>query len=820
MDMAYGRRWIWRIGNCEYAFSCVDLALIRRISFPGYSVLVTTKTLKNNVCCLNIIVILKLFLFSEFIIFLLLNLTIFFNSWIDKRSIINRVNTARLSINTASTNVNTGSLNINIVSPTVTTTPLEATHADFFGDETELDMSKITTTYLVPSTPNTRIHKDHSLDHVIGDVQSGVQTRRMTKTSNEQGFISAVYEGKTHEDLHTCLFACFLSQVEPKKGLHSRRGIDYNEVFALVARIEAIRLFLAHASFKNFVVYKMDVNSAFMYGKIKEEVYVCQPPGFEDPEFPNRVYKVEKALYGLHQAPRAWYETLSTYLLDNGFQRGQIDKTLFIKRVKGELTFFLGLQVTQKDDGIFISQDKYVDEILKKFGFSTVKTASTPMETSKPLLKDAEAEDVDISVTPKVHQSLWCERIFSTWKVNLNWAFVKNPVFHSKTKHIEIRHHFIRDSNEKKLIQMIKIHTDHNVANLLTKAFDVGRFQYLIATEYAQMMLKIVVDDAIQVSTIGLTYYCHIRYALTENPTIYVSLIQQFWQTATASTLDNIEIEITAAIDGKIKIVIEAYIRRHLKLEDFDGNSNLPTTEIFKQLALMGYGGAATTVTSLEVGQGSDRVVALETDLTQTKKVYGAAFTKLIKKVKRLEKKDKLNKSRRELRLVLSDKEDFTTANVPVTTAGAEISTASPEVKTAGDSVDDIAAKTLVYIKRSAVNTKDKGKGIMEESESPMTKTKRQQEQERLGYEVALRLQEQLDEEERIKADEELAQRLQAKEREIYSEAEKARLLAELINQRKRHFAQQRAEERRNKSPTQAQQRTYMSNYIKHMGKY
>ncbi|GJQ95125.1 hypothetical protein Tco_0006264 [Tanacetum coccineum] len=219
----------------------------------------------------------------------------------------------------------------------------------------------------------------------------------------------------------------------------------------------------------------------------------------------------------------------------------------------------------------------------------------------------------------------------------------------------------------------------------------------------------------------------HIRYALTENPTIYLSLIQQFWQTATASTLDNGEMEITATIDGKIKIVTEASIRRHLKLEDSDGISNLSTTEIFEQLALMRaqffklkdqqsqlspithpqgtevpqpnslphtnvadkasstgvdvrYGGAATTVTGLEAGQGSgnidktptmphdsplprvhtlgsdkDRmqhnelidlvtklsntVVALETDLTQTKKVYGATFTKLIKKVKRLEKK-------------------------------------------------------------------------------------------------------------------------------------------------------------------------------------
>ncbi|GJW86633.1 hypothetical protein Tco_0161973 [Tanacetum coccineum] len=197
-----------------------------------------------------------------------------------------------------------------------------------------------------------------------------------------------------------------------------------------------------------------------------------------------------------------------------------------------------------------------------------------------------------------------------------------------------------------------------------------------------------------------------------------------------------------------------------------------------------------------------------------TKKVYGAAFTKLIKKVKRLEKKDKLSKSKRKLKLVLSNKEgsdsdilapkdlskqgrkidqidedegitlvqmgvstastDFTTANVPVTTAGTEISIASPEVKTAGDSVDDITAKSLVYIRRSVAKTKDKGKGKM----------------------------------------------LQAEEREKYSEAEKARLLVELINQRKRHFAQQRAEERRNKPPTQAQQRTYMSNYIKHKGSY
>nr|GEV45867.1 putative ribonuclease H-like domain-containing protein [Tanacetum cinerariifolium] len=131
------------------------------------------------------------------------------------------------------------------------------------------------------------------------------------------------------------------------QGHTQREGIDYDEVFALVARIEAIRLFLAYASFKDFVVYQMDVKSASLYGKIEEEVYVCQPPGFEDPNFPDKVYKVEKALYGLHQAPRA-------------------------------------------------CQDKYVVDILKKFDFSTVKTTSTPMDPNKTLVKDAKAEDVDV----------------------------------------------------------------------------------------------------------------------------------------------------------------------------------------------------------------------------------------------------------------------------------------------------------------------------------------------------------------------------------------------------------------------------------------
>nr|GEU38885.1 putative ribonuclease H-like domain-containing protein [Tanacetum cinerariifolium] len=181
------------------------------------------------------------------------------------------------------------------------------------------------------------------------------------------------------------------------QGHIQEEGIDYEEVFAPVARIEAIRLFLAYASFMGFMVYQMDVNSAFLYGTIEEEVYVCQTLGFEDTNHLDKVYKVVKALYGLHQAPRAWYETLANYLLENGFHRGQIDQTLFIKKQKGDI-LLVQIYVKQKKDGIFTSQDKYVAEILKKFGLTKGKSASTPIGTKKPLVKDPDGEDVDVHI--------------------------------------------------------------------------------------------------------------------------------------------------------------------------------------------------------------------------------------------------------------------------------------------------------------------------------------------------------------------------------------------------------------------------------------
>ncbi|GJV58807.1 putative ribonuclease H-like domain-containing protein [Tanacetum coccineum] len=341
----------------------------------------------------------------------------------------NNINTASdgnntNNVNAVSSTVNTAGSEVNVVDPkTSIELPNDPNMPELkdivYSDDdedvgAEADINNLDTHIPVSPIPTTRIHKDHPVEQIIGDIYSAPQTRRMTKSVTEQAMFK-----------------------EPKKVIQALKDPSWIEAMQeelLQFKIEAIRLFLAYASFKDFVVYQMDVKSAFLYGKIEEEVYVCQPPGFEDPDFPDRVYKVEKALYGLHQAPRAWYETLSTYLLDNGFQRGKIDKTLFIKRDKGdillvqvyvddiifgstkkslctdfekimhkkfqmssmgELTFFLGLQVKQKEDGTFISQDKYVTEILKKFGFSDVKTASTPMETHKPLLKDADGEDVD-----------------------------------------------------------------------------------------------------------------------------------------------------------------------------------------------------------------------------------------------------------------------------------------------------------------------------------------------------------------------------------------------------------------------------------------
>ncbi|GJV36287.1 putative ribonuclease H-like domain-containing protein [Tanacetum coccineum] len=546
------------------------------------------------------------------------------------------------------------------------------------------------------------------------------------------------------------------------QGYRKEEGIDYDEVFAPVTRIEAIRIFLAFASYMGFIVYQMDVKSAFLYGKIDEEVYVSQPLGFIDPKYPKKVYKVVKALYGLHQAPRAWYATLSTFLLKNGYRRGTLDKTLFIKKDKndimlvqvyvddiifgstnrswcdefealtksrfqmssmGELTFFLGLQVKQKEYGIFISQDKYVAKILKKFDFVNVKTVSTPIETQKPLVKDKEASDVDahlyrsmigslmyltasrpdimfaicvcsrFQVTSKTSHlnavkrifrylkgkpklGLWYPRMSSfdleaysdsdyaganldrkpttgdcqflgrrliSWECKkqiivatsttvaeyvaaancygqvlwiqnqmLDYGFnfmntkiyidnesticiVKNPVYHSKTKHIAIRHHFIRDAYEKKLIQVLKIHTDDNVADLLTKAFDVSRdkdgIEALLLPNLFILALTIVSTDSAKLIPLGKDSTA-IETLKKIPPRRRLMGMQSFMRLLTflrEAPFTMLSLYITAKVAGKPVSISEASIRSDLLFDDADGIDSLPNQAIFDAIQLMGH---------------------------------------------------------------------------------------------------------------------------------------------------------------------------------------------------------------------------------------
>nr|GEW92940.1 uncharacterized mitochondrial protein AtMg00810-like [Tanacetum cinerariifolium] len=391
----------------------------------------------------------------------------------------------------------------------------------------EADFNNLETSITVSPIPTTRTHKDHPVSRIIGELSSTTQTRSMTKVIKDQGGLSQIF----NDDFHTCMFACFLSQEEPKR-------------------------------------------SAFLYGTIEEEVYVCQPPGFEDPDHPDKVYKVVKALYGLHQAHRAWYETLANYFLENGFHKGKIDQTLFIKKQKGEillvqiyvddiifgatkkdlcksfkklmkdkfqmssmgeLTFFFGLQVKQKKDGIFISQDKYVAEILKKFGLTKGKSASTPIDTDKPLLKDPDGEDVDVHIyrylKGKPHLGLW---------------YPKDSPFD-----------LVAYSDN-----------DYAGASLDKKS----------TTEGCQFLGCRMISWQCKKQTVVATSSTEAEYVAA----------------ASCCTQSNDVTRLQALVDRKKVVITEAAIRDVLRLDDANGVDCLPNEEIFAELARMGYENSST----------------------------------------------------------------------------------------------------------------------------------------------------------------------------------------------------------------------------------
>ncbi|GJY91721.1 putative ribonuclease H-like domain-containing protein [Tanacetum coccineum] len=296
--------------------------------------------------------------------------------------------------------------------------------------------------------PHEHIRKwtdSHPLDNIIGNPSRPVSTQKQLATDalwcfynfvlskvEPKNFTSAVTEDLPPPDSAMIIALKWIYKVKldeygdvlknkarlVAKGFRQEEGLDFEESFAPVARLEAIRIFIANAASKNMTVYQMDVKTAFLNGELKEEVYVHQPEGFVDPERPHHVYRLKKALYGLKQAPRAWYDTLSKFLLAQGFSKGVVDPTLFIRKtgkhtlhvqiyvddiifastdpkdcdrfsnemsskfqmsMMGQISFFLGLQISQNPRGIFINQSKYANEILKKFDLHKSDPVDTPM---------------------------------------------------------------------------------------------------------------------------------------------------------------------------------------------------------------------------------------------------------------------------------------------------------------------------------------------------------------------------------------------------------------------------------------------------------
>ncbi|GJQ99035.1 putative ribonuclease H-like domain-containing protein [Tanacetum coccineum] len=413
------------------------------------------------------------------------------------------------------------------------------------------DFNNMEPSTVVSPIPTTRVYSIHPRAQIIGDPKSTVPTRSMTKKNLEKHAFK-IQKVWTLVDLPSGKKAIGTKWVYRNKkdergivvrnkarlvaqGYKQEEDINYDKVFAPVARVEAIRLFFAFALFMNFLVYQMDVKSAFLYGIIEEEVYVCQPLGFVDPEFLEKVYKVEKALYGLHQALRAWYETLSTYLLENGFHRGKIDKTLFIKRLKsdillvqvyvddiifgskslcdefeqimhsrfqmssmGELTFFLGLQVKQKGDGSMIGLLMY-------------------LTSSRPDIMFSVCACSRFQVQQKVSHLNAVKRIFRYLKVAMQVpAWTGNP--------------------QQEVVSFMVQGQDTRIPQSGGPPIKVG-------------------DEAVH-KELG---------DIMERAATTASSLEVEQDSATARTRANGEVELTATIDGQVKTITEASLRRHLK---------------------------------------------------------------------------------------------------------------------------------------------------------------------------------------------------------------------------------------------------------------
>nr|GEX37534.1 hypothetical protein [Tanacetum cinerariifolium] len=501
----------------------------------------------------------------------------------------------------------------------------------------EADFTNLETTIIVSPIPTTRVHKDHPVAQIIGDLSSATQTRSMTRVAKDQGNIKLLKIQVRIEAMQKELLQFKMQKVWVLVDLpHGKRAI---EVFAPISRIEAIRLFLAYASFMGFMVYQMDVKSAFLYGTIEKEVYVYQPLGFEDPDYPDKVYKVVKALYGLHQAPGAWYETLANYLLENGFQMGKIDQTLFIKRQKGdillvqiyvddiifgstnkdlckafeklmkdkfqmilmgELTFFLGLQVKQKQDGIFISQDKYVAEISRKFGLIDGKSASTPIDTDKPLLKDLDGEDMDVHTYRSMIGSLM---YLTSPRPDIMFAVCACAHFQVKPKvsHLHAVKKIFRYLKGKPHLGLwypkdspfnlvAYLDSDYAGASLDRKS-TTGGCQFLGCRLISWQCKKqtVMATSSTEAEYVAAAICCVAQSSMKSlKRNLHVTHILSAGSNTTPQMNVNDVTKLQALVDKKKVIITEAIIRDALRLDDAESIDCFPNEEIFTELSRMG----------------------------------------------------------------------------------------------------------------------------------------------------------------------------------------------------------------------------------------